>query len=333
MQALISGTSYVVQRDDLAFLSLPHFSANDYESALNCMQQRYDRFPDDVETIKNIGVCLGRLNRHGETVKWLDIAVGLTPDDPVIYDTLDRAYHHLGDHVAFKAHGERALSIKDSQAAAQRPIRSLEKVQIPPFNRDEPRRNIIAFSLWGQAERYCNGAVRNAEMVNEIYPGWHCRFYCGETVPKDTVGRLIALGTDVVMLPPQAEMYEGLFWRFRVASDPGIDRYLIRDADSVLNVRERAAVFEWLPSDRHFHILRDYPTHTDPMLAGLWGGVRGALPDLSHRARKYLADVTKTSNCDQKFLREVVWPVARQSYVLYQRQELLTCVCPISHSD
>jgi hypothetical protein len=317
MRSLVDSDGDGVKRDDLAFLYLLYFSANDYQSALVYTQQCHARFPDDVETIQNIGVCLGRMRRHAEAVKYLDIAAGLTPDDPVIHDALASAHHFLGNHDAAKAHGEQALTLKDRQAAAGRPIRMLDRVPIPPFDPSDPRRNVIAFSLWGRDERYTAGAVRNAEMVHEIYPGWHCRFYCDSTVAEDTIGRLIALGADVMVMPPQAEMFEGLFWRFRVASDPDIDRFLIRDADSIVNVRERAGVDEWLASDRHFHVMRDFATHTDPMLAGLWGGVRGALPDLTRRAQKYVSDIAKTANCDQKFLREVVWPVARQSYMAH----------------
>ena len=31
----------------------------------------------------------------------------------------------------------------------------------------------------------------------------------------------------------------GMFWRFLVADDPTVDRYIIRDSDSRLNARER----------------------------------------------------------------------------------------------
>jgi len=317
MRALVAVDDTVVKRDDLAFLSLLFFSANDHESALASLRRTNSRFPNDIETIQNIGVCLRRLQRHGEAVEWLDLAVGLAPDDPVIHDALAASHHHLGNHDLTKVHGERSLVIKDGQAAAKKPVRRLDRVSVPPFDPSDPRRNVIAFSLWGQDERYLDGAARNAAMVHEIYPGWHCRFYCDTSVPGDTIGQLTTLGADVMMMPPQSDMYEGLFWRFRAASDGDIDRYLIRDADSILNVRERAAVEEWLSSPHHFHVMRDYPTHTDPMLAGLWGGVRGSLPDLGRPARKYLADVGKTANCDQKFLREVVWPVARQSYMAH----------------
>ena len=33
----------------------------------------------------------------------------------------------------------------------------------------------------------------------------------------------------------------GMFWRFMVAVDPTVDRYIIRDVDSRLNARDRCS--------------------------------------------------------------------------------------------
>jgi hypothetical protein len=40
----------------------------------------------------------------------------------------------------------------------------------------------------------------------------------------------------------------GMFWRFLVAEDDAVDRYIVRDSDSRLNAREAAAVAEWMAS-------------------------------------------------------------------------------------
>ncbi|MEM8648238.1 MAG: hypothetical protein AAGF86_18105, partial [Pseudomonadota bacterium] len=158
----------------------------------------------------------------------------------------------------------------------------------------------------------------NAALARHIYPGWQCRIYCDETVPARAVAAFGAEGADVHLMPPQKRLYEGLFWRFLVAFDERVERYIVRDADSLISVRERLAVEDWIGSARHFHVMRDFYTHTDPMLAGLWGGVRGAVPPaLREEMKGYLDDPTKTANADQKFLREKVWPVARSSVLIH----------------
>ena len=51
-------------------------------------------------------------------------------------------------------------------------------------------KKVISFSLWGDNPKYTIGAIRNAELIETIYPGWIGRFYCGESVPKEIVNEL-----------------------------------------------------------------------------------------------------------------------------------------------
>lgn len=73
--------------------------------------------------------------------------------------------------------------------------------------------------------------------------------------------------------------YFGIFF---VTDDPKVERYIIRDCDCIINCQERIAVDEWIQSDKHFHIMRDYASHTERMHAGMWGGVRGSIAKQSY---------------------------------------------------
>ena len=55
-------------------------------------------------------------------------------------------------------------------------------------------KKIISFSLWGQNPFYFKGAIENAKLQPEIYPGWTCRFYVDDTVPGDAIKELEDLG-------------------------------------------------------------------------------------------------------------------------------------------
>ncbi|MCY1537697.1 hypothetical protein D9M68_732050 [compost metagenome] len=60
--------------------------------------------------------------------------------------------------------------------------------------------------------------------------------------------------------------------------------------------------------------MRDNGTHTELLLAGLWGVVCGALPPLEVLTRKFLRTPIESQHfADQYFLRQYVWPYARQS--------------------
>eukprot|EP00962_Isochrysis_galbana_P028772 scaffold9124_cov101-Isochrysis_galbana.AAC.1 len=72
-----------------------------------------------------------------------------------------------------------------------------------------------------------------------------------------------------------------MFWRFFAAADPAVDRFISRDVDSRLMPRDAVAVSEWEASDFAFHVIRDHPSHSRyPMSGGLWGCVKGALPEI-----------------------------------------------------
>ena len=81
----------------------------------------------------------------------------------------------------------------------------------------------------------------------------------------------------------------------------------------VLNLRERLAVDDWLASGRWFHIMRDWWSHTDLVLAGMWGGVAGVLPLLAPLMASYQPSTMETPNIDQWFLRDCLWRYLRQS--------------------
>ena len=136
-----------------------------------------------------------------------------------------------------------------------------------------------------------------------LYPEWRCQFYVDESVPDRVIERLLREGAKVRRVGGLPAGRFGTFWRFLVADDEDVDRYLVRDCDACLNPRERTAVDAWLASGRHFHVMRDGPTHTDVMLAGMWAGVRSALPPIQHEIIDYCQTAPLSRTADQIFLR------------------------------
>ncbi len=103
------------------------------------------------------------------------------------------------------------------------------------------------------------------------------------------------------------------------ANDPRVFRFLVRDVDSVLNAREAAAVEAWIDSGQPFHVMRDWWTHTDLILAGMWGGVAGVLPDIARLMKAYRPPNLETPNIDQWFLRDRIWPCLRGRVLVHDR--------------
>jgi len=139
---------------------------------------------------------------------------------------------------------------------------------------------LITFSLWGQDPKYTLGALKNAELSKTIYPGWKCRFYLGASVPKPIEYDLQKHDHVELVNRPEWGDWRGMFWRFEPAGEEDVEVMISRDCDSRLNKRAALAVQEWLESDKTFHIMRDHPHHRFPVLGGMWGAKKGAIPDM-----------------------------------------------------
>ena len=163
----------------------------------------------------------------------------------------------------------------------------------------------ISFSLWGDNPKYTIGAIKNAELIDTIYPGWIGRFYCGKSVPIDIIEILKTYTNVEVIEMEEIGDWSGMFWRFYACEDS--DVMISRDTDSRLNLREKNAVDEWLNSDKDFHIMRDHPYHNALILGGMWGVRNGIL--------KNIVDLIKNYNkgdfwqVDQNFLSEQIYPI------------------------
>ncbi len=181
-------------------------------------------------------------------------------------------------------------------------------------------KRIISFSLWGGDPKYTVGAIRNADLARDIYPGWICRFYCGRSVPADVLSQLRSRENVEVVRMDEAGNWKGCFWRFAPASEPDVEVMVSRDTDSRLSLREKAAVTEWLGSGNGFHIMRDHPCHgggnqKGVILGGMWGARRGTVPKM-----KTMMDRFRKTNCwqsDQWFLNTHVYPLIRADCIVH----------------
>lgn len=80
--------------------------------------------------------------------------------------------------------------------------------------------------------------MQNALIKDKFFKGWILRVYTSEEIPLNYIDEMTQHGIEVVKISKQQEM----FGRFLVATDPTVDRYIVRDSDSRLNTRERSAI-------------------------------------------------------------------------------------------
>ena len=285
----------------------------DFAAALAVNEQARRIVPRHPQILGDAALCHLRL---GDREKARDIylqACELGPQDVNLWDGLTETCGHLGRMAEVRQHGLHSLTLKDqkTQSHAAQPL----PASLPAPNTD-PRRQVIAFSLFGDHPRYCETAKLNVMVAQQLLPQWTCRFYVDDTVPLAVRDSLRSLGAQVLEVSAaDRQALSGLMWRFLVLEDDNVDRFLIRDADSLISRREVAAIEAWLQSDRFFHLMRDYFSHTELLLAGMWGGCGGVFKNLRQQMVDFVAQGQYLGQrvVDQHFLRMHIWPTVRQS--------------------
>ena len=200
--------------------------------------------------------------------------------------------------------------------------------------------NRVVMSLWGKNYKYTTGALRNAELIKDYFPGWKLRVYVElpsdspvhELVPNDVLDKLTNLGTELNFVDPKETKIAPMMWRFMVVDDMSVDRFIIRDSDSRLSARDAATVAAWVKSGKPLHCVRDHPSHSMAALSGgMWGGVPSSIRNLMRRPFKQLMYGFKSGyGEDMNFLNSIVWPRLKDSF--YCSDSVSCDRYPSSHS-
>ncbi|HET7879940.1 MAG TPA: tetratricopeptide repeat protein [Acetobacteraceae bacterium] len=281
--------------------------AGEYREAARALHGLIAAAPNCFPAYRKLGVACLRLQEYDAAEKHLLVAAQQMPGDPDTFDGLAEAYGYMNDVERARRAGRRALVLKDASI----PLKHGPPPSVPA--RPGGTR-LVAFSLFGGRPRYCETAILNAETVPRLLPGWICRYYVDDTVPAEVLDRLRAAGAQVITADGPTRILPKTMWRFLALHDRDADAVICRDADSLLSTRETGWIDAWLESGLPFHIIRDYFSHCELMLAGLFGVRGGVLDRVEDTMRNWLAGVDRTSRwSDQHFLRACIWPLARDA--------------------
>jgi hypothetical protein len=238
-----------------------------------------------------------------------------------------------------------AVEQKDIKAADEQD--EAEKALIASLPKSHEKR-VISFGLYGNNTKYTHGAVKNSELAqvekevdpaplltlpcsrhpSGLFPWVGVPLLCHRRCPalhhrlssrEWRRDRIHSLRCRLSFSPSLSSLTRplsgkghaaGMFYRFLVASDTTVDRFIIRDVDSRLNSRDRLAVEDWIQSKQAIHIIRDHVNHCLPMngitmedspllvltpppplsirrSGGMWGGVNGALPMIKEQVEDW----------------------------------------------
>jgi hypothetical protein len=293
------------------------YAAGDYQSGAKFAEEALQITPGNMSILPDYALCLMRTGAHDHAYKtYMSIHNAPASQRKLAsatwLDGLVEVCGWLGKTEEMREYGLRSLRASDAKYGAN-PSEPVPDSAPPAFNPSNPAENVIAYSLFGSNPRYCEPAVMNAEITRDVFKGWTCRVYLDATVPEHVQRRLKDAGAEVVFMDRDSGVHP-LMWRFLVIDDSSVKRFLLRDADALLSEREYAAVQGWVESPYYFHIIRDYFTHTELILAGLFGGCSGVLHNAVDSMQQFVAKNTDSGRfIDQHYLRENVWPTLRKS--------------------
>lgn len=283
------------------------YAAGQMQQAQTYALQAHCLNPNAIAPLSDAATCAVLLENWPQAIELAQRALRLNPDHINALDSLAHAYGALRDWPKCGEAGRRALRLRDQRYSPQ---------VLPPLP-DLPHTGdvaVLAFSLYGNQPAYIEPAVLNAQLQPEIYPGWQAWFYVDGSVPETARRRLREAGARVIEVDEEAAGFPGTMWRFLALDDPSVGYVVFRDADSVISPREASTVAQWIGSGRYFHTIRDAGSHTELVLAGLWGAAGGSIPDVRGKIRAYLSQGQADKRfADQYFLREHLWGYIKQS--------------------
>ena len=172
---------------------------------------------------------------------------------------------------------------------------------------------IISFSLYGNNSIYCNGAIENAKLIPKIYgDDWKIIFYIRD-VPEKVINELKELNCHIIDMN-NSDIKNGRLHRFLSINENNI--VMIRDCDSIVTIREKMMVNEFLNSGKRMHIIRDHPNHKEHVLACSFGFNRSKINVKEYIYRSGIKDNTNYI-MDQVFLAKFIYPLFKKDMLIH----------------
>ncbi|MDB4837439.1 hypothetical protein OAH87_03120 [Marinomonas sp.] len=277
-----------------------------YQQALVDYEKIY-QLTHDPRSLQLKGLCFYKINLLDESVRASELALlkfkQLGQRDIPSLENLTEVYGIKGDDEKSRYYGQQCLQAKDSLVVTKKV--NAQAYDVKPL---VGTKRIFSFSLYGASPRYCENALLNVQAASEIFPDFICRFYVDDSVPLHVRERLLQEKAEVVQVSNAFASLPGTMWRFLALDDAEVELVICRDADSVISIRERAIVQEWLQSDFSAHIIRDFPSHCELLLAGLFALKNGVVHSVGDAMLSFLEGNKVGRYTDQQFLRSFIWP-------------------------
>lgn len=172
---------------------------------------------------------------------------------------------------------------------------------------------LFAFSLYGNNSIYINGSINNAKLIPELFgTEWKVRFYTRD-VSEDTIQKLKKLNAEVIDMT-NSDIKNGRLFRFLAIKQNNL--VMVRDCDSIVTVREKMMVNEFINSGKKLHIIRDHPNHKEHMMACSFGFNKSGVEMKDIIYKSGLKD-NLNYIMDQVFLAKFIYPSYKSMMLIH----------------
>jgi hypothetical protein len=132
--------------------------------------------------------------------------------------------------------------------------------------------NIFSFCIYGQDMKYYLGLEENARIINEYYPDYHIYIYYGTNCNKPFLDGLLKEYTNVSLFETGKDGAVNMIYRYSPLILDGLERVIVRDADSEINERDRWCINDFIhlkDDSRLCQVIRDHYWHKSRITGGL----------------------------------------------------------------
>jgi hypothetical protein len=173
-------------------------------------------------------------------------------------------------------------------------------------------RIVISYSLYGRAEMYIGGLLKNCEIINETFPEFWIYVFVGNDFDHSILESLNTF-KNIKIIHTGVSGHRNASYRFIVIDYEEVGIAFSRDCDSYVNRRDKYCIRKFLETDKKFQIIRDNLSHSTEIMAGMWGIKKGILSfKILDKINEFYFKVGYVNfGIDQVFLSNKIYPHVR----------------------
>jgi len=185
--------------------------------------------------------------------------------------------------------------------------------------------NAFSFCLYGPAnQRYYTPLIENLKIALAHFPEWKVWIHYAPDVDP-TYLAVLTKYPNAVLCPTNMLGPANMISRFYTIDNPEVDVMFVRDADSLLNFKDRWAIQRFLGKTEFVaHTIRDHKEHGSNLMGGLWGIRKSAGLNIQEQYQMYLdSPVDMGVAHDQNFLSSKIYPLIRSRLLVHYSNNML----------